>query len=102
MPLAMRNRFASQVNFIAWSMSYQGGAGPKRRSADERTRVADEAHNSGIAGRYATAIFDLATDMKSVDAVAADFAALKRMIAGSPDLARLVRAPIFGREEQKK
>jgi F-type H+-transporting ATPase subunit delta len=64
--------------------------------------VADEAHNSGIAGRYATAIFDLATDMKSVDAVAADFAALKRMIAGSPDLARLVRAPIFGRDEQKK
>jgi len=65
-------------------------------------RVADEAHNSTIAGRYATAIFDLATEMKSVDAVAADFAALKRMIAGSADLARLVRAPIFGRDEQKK
>jgi F-type H+-transporting ATPase subunit delta len=65
-------------------------------------RVADEAHKSGIAGRYATAIFDLATDMKSVDAVAADFTALKSMMKASPDLARLVRAPIFGRDEQKK
>ena len=64
--------------------------------------MADEAHNSGIAGRYATAIFDLATDMKSVDTVATDFAALKRMIASSADLGRLVRAPIFGRDEQKK
>ena len=64
--------------------------------------MADEAHNSSIAGRYATAIFDLATETNSVDAVAADFAALKRMIAASADLARLVRAPIFGRDEQKK
>jgi F-type H+-transporting ATPase subunit delta len=64
--------------------------------------VADQAHNSSIAGRYATAVFDLAVEMKSVDAVASDFAALKRMMAASPDLARLVRAPIFGRDEQKK
>ena len=64
--------------------------------------MADEAYNSSIAGRYATAVFDLAVEMKSVDAVASNFAALKRMMAASPDLARLVRAPIFGRDEQKK
>jgi F-type H+-transporting ATPase subunit delta len=64
--------------------------------------VAEQGQNSGIAGRYATAIFDLATETKSVDAVAADFAALKSMIAASPDLARLVKAPVFSRDEQKK
>jgi F-type H+-transporting ATPase subunit delta len=72
------------------------------RPSNERTRVADDAHNSSIVGRYATAIFDLAVELKALDAVASDFAALKRMMAASSDLARLVRAPIFGRNEQKK
>ncbi len=64
--------------------------------------MADEAHLSGIAGRYATAVFDLAVDTKSLDAVASDFAALKGMMKASPDLARLVRAPVFSRDDQKK
>jgi F-type H+-transporting ATPase subunit delta len=64
--------------------------------------VANLAQNSGIAGRYATAIFDLAVERKSVDAVASDFAALKRAIANSADLARLVRAPVFSQQDQKK
>ncbi len=64
--------------------------------------MADQGQNSGIAGRYATAIFDLAMETKSVDAVAADFAALKTMIAVSRDLARLVAAPVYSRDEQKK
>jgi len=75
---------------------------PKKALRNERMRVADKAHNSTIAGRYATAIFDLAIEMNALDAVATDFAALKRMMAASPDLTRLVRAPIFGRDEQKK
>ena len=64
--------------------------------------MADEAHNSGIAGRYATAIFDLAVETGALDAVASDFATLKRMMAESADLTRLVRAPVFGADEQKK
>lgn len=64
--------------------------------------MADEAHLSGIAGRYALAVFELALEEKSVDAVGCDFAALKTMLAQSPDLARLVRAPVFDREEQAK
>jgi F-type H+-transporting ATPase subunit delta len=64
--------------------------------------VADQGHNSGIAGRYATAVFDLAHESNATDAVAADFAALKSMMKASPDLTRLVKAPIFGREEQDK
>lgn len=63
--------------------------------------MADEVHTSGIADRYATAVFDLAVETKAMDAVAADFEALKAMMASSPDLTRLVRAPVFGRDEQK-
>ncbi|HTQ14999.1 MAG TPA: F0F1 ATP synthase subunit delta [Rhizomicrobium sp.] len=64
--------------------------------------MADQAHNSGLAGRYATAIFELAQEERAVEAVERDFATLRSLIAGSADLARLVRAPVFTREEQKK
>lgn len=64
--------------------------------------MADEAHLSGIAGRYALAVFELAQETKSVDAVSRDFQALKSMLAESADLARLVRAPVFDRDSQSK
>jgi F-type H+-transporting ATPase subunit delta len=55
---------------------------------------------SGMAGRYATALFELALDEKAVDAVRADLETFEAMIAASPDLLRLVRSPVFGAEEQ--
>lgn len=55
---------------------------------------------SGLAGRYATALFELAAESKTLDAVANDLARLHVLIAGSADLARLVRSPVFTREEQ--
>lgn len=62
--------------------------------------AARHAHDFGLAGRYALAIFELAQEEKAVDAVAQDFASLKQLIAESTDLARLIRAPVFSREEQ--
>ena len=64
--------------------------------------MADASHNSGLAGRYATAIFELAQEERAVEAVERDFGALKELIAGSADLARLVKAPVFTRDDQKK
>ena len=64
--------------------------------------MADEAHLSGIAGRYALAVFELALETKSIAAVSRDFQALKGLLATSADLARLVRAPVFDREQQAK
>ncbi len=55
-----------------------------------------------MAGRYATALFELALDAKSVDAVKADLDAFDSMLSESPDLLRLVRSPVFGAEEQTK
>jgi F-type H+-transporting ATPase subunit delta len=64
--------------------------------------VADTTHISGIAGRYATAIFELAEEQNSLETVERDFASLKQAIAESADLASLVRAPIHSSEQQKK
>jgi F-type H+-transporting ATPase subunit delta len=57
---------------------------------------------SGVAGRYARALFELALDAKSVDAVKADIEKFAGMIADSADLKRLVRSPVFGAEERSK
>lgn len=53
-----------------------------------------------MSGRYATALFELARDEKSVDAVKADLDKFKAMLTESADLARLVRSPVFSAEEQ--
>ena len=57
---------------------------------------------SGVAGRYARALFELALDAKSVDAVKADIEKFAAMIADSADLNRLVRSPVFGAEERSR
>jgi F-type H+-transporting ATPase subunit delta len=55
-----------------------------------------------VSGRYATALFELARDEKSVDAVKADLDKFAAMLAESDDLKRLVRSPVFGAEAQSK
>ena len=60
----------------------------------------DEHFVSGVAGRYATALFDLARDANSIDTVKADLQRFNALVAESADLARLVRSPVFSAEEQ--
>ena len=55
-----------------------------------------------MAGRYATALFELARDAKSVDAVKTDIEKFDAMLAESPDLLRLVRSPVYGAEERAR
>ena len=62
----------------------------------------EQPHEAGLAGRYATAVFELAQEEKSLEALEKDFTALKTMIRESADLARLVRAPVFSSDDQKK
>ena len=57
---------------------------------------------SGMAGRYATALFELALAENALDAVKADLDRFDALLAESADLARLVRSPVFGAEEQTK
>ena len=55
---------------------------------------------SGVAARYAAALFDLAEERKELDAVADDLAALRAMLGDSADLRRLVTSPVIRREVQ--
>lgn len=57
---------------------------------------------SGLAGRYATALFDLASEQKALDAVANDLKTLRQMMTDSADLTRLIASPVIGREDQAK
>ena len=59
------------------------------------------AQSTGLAGRYASALFDLADAEKALDAVAEDLSVLGQMIDESEDLRRLLRSPVISRNEQK-
>ena len=62
--------------------------------------TANEHTVSGMPGRYATALFELASEAKSVDKVAGDLGRFQDLLDGSDDLMRLVRSPVFGAEDQ--
>ncbi len=55
---------------------------------------------SGLAGRYATALFDLADQHKALDQVAKDLIAFSAMVESSTDLVRLIRSPVIDRTAQ--
>ena len=57
---------------------------------------------AGVAGRYASALFDLAQETRSIDAVGADLARFEGLLQESPDLMRLVRSPVFSAEDQAR
>ncbi len=76
-----------------------------RRSQATPKEVSLAAENStvsGLAGRYATALFELARDAGSLDAVAGDLDKIQAAISGVPAFAGLLRSPLFTREEQGK
>lgn len=62
----------------------------------------DESMVSGVAGRYATALFELAKDQGAVDVVAKDLDTISGLLAESADLTRLVRSPVFSADDQAK
>lgn len=62
--------------------------------------AAEDPSVSGVSGRYATALFELARDEKSVDAVKADLDRFDAMLADSAELKRLVRSPVFSADVQ--
>lgn len=74
---------------------------------------------AGVAGRYASALFEIASDIEAgrgtgtealagdlgsnaIDTVAGDLETLGALLNESADLRRLVRSPLFNREEQAR
>jgi F-type H+-transporting ATPase subunit delta len=66
------------------------------------TVTAETINDSGMAARYATALFELALETNSIDAVLADLQRFDGLLAESADLARLVRSPVFAADVQSK
>ena len=65
--------------------------------------VDDSEHpTSGVAERYAQALFSLAQEQNVADAVADALRNFEEMIGESADLKRLVMSPVFSAEEQVK
>ncbi len=70
-------------------------------AAIERSIVATtDQSQSGVAGRYARALFDLATENKAVADVASSLSSFQGLIDESEDLQRLMRSPVFKAEDQ--
>jgi F-type H+-transporting ATPase subunit delta len=56
----------------------------------------------GVAGRYASALFDLAKETSKVAEVEADLTKFQAMLNESADLTRLVRSPVIAAEDQER
>ena len=57
---------------------------------------------TGLAGRYASALFELAEEARALDAIAADLKGLVRLTDESADFRRLIRSPVIGRDAQQR
>ena len=56
--------------------------------------------SSGVAGRYATALFELALEAKSLEQVEDDLNRFGEALDAFEDLTRLVKSPVFSADEQ--
>ncbi len=63
--------------------------------------TATKIHVSGLSGRYAMALFELALDADALKAVESDVATLSAALEASDDLRALVGSPLLSRAEQK-
>jgi F-type H+-transporting ATPase subunit delta len=66
----------------------------------EYVLAAEATRASGMAGRYAQALFALSEETGSTDKAAADLAAFAELAASSADLQRFIKSPVFSAEEQ--
>jgi F-type H+-transporting ATPase subunit delta len=97
-----RRKFEVPLEFQGLAPPDSDGA-PPAELFDESIDVAGEGLIvSGMAGRYATALFELALEEHAIDAVRADLDRFDALLNESPDLLRLVRSPVFTADEQLK
>lgn len=68
---------------------------------DDRVEVSSGIQAS-LAGRYATALFELARDAKAIDTVEASLATLRQALDDSDDFKRLTTSPLVSRADATK
>jgi len=62
--------------------------------------AAESSSAAGVADRYAMALYELAVAEKRLDVIEADLQQVRRLMADSEDLRRLLRSPVMAREDQ--
>lgn len=62
----------------------------------------DDPMMATVAGRYASALFELASEQKQVAEVETALGQFETLVDGSDDLRRLVRSPVFSADDQVK
>ncbi len=67
-----------------------------------RVDVSEASISTGIAQRYATAVFELAKEDKNLAAVEKDLDALADALAESTDLVAMIASPVYSRADQAK
>ena len=65
----------------------------------EGVDVSEASLSTGIAQRYATAVFELAKEDKKLAAVEKDLDALEEALETSPDFAAMITSPVYSRAE---
>jgi F-type H+-transporting ATPase subunit delta len=62
----------------------------------------DDPIMASVAGRYASALFDLTKDENKIDEVEKDLGTFQALLHESEDLQRLVRSPVIASEDQSR
>lgn len=63
-------------------------------------KTGEDAMTANAAGRYATALFELAKTSGAADAVEADLSALRAMLDESPELAEVLASPLYAADDK--
>jgi F-type H+-transporting ATPase subunit delta len=96
-------RLLRRVRIYVTNRAGLAGALSCRQAAEDGFPLASETTGvTGLAERYAAALFDLADERRTLDEAASDLRQLQAMLRESGDLRRLIRSPVMSRDQQAK
>jgi F-type H+-transporting ATPase subunit delta len=72
------------------------------QARSESDVATDETSVNGVAGRYASALFELANESSNVEGIENDLVNFQALLDESRDLVRLVRSPVIAADDQAK
>jgi F-type H+-transporting ATPase subunit delta len=90
------------LNFKGLAPTVRDGAEPAELPKEKIHVAGENAIISGMAGRYANALFELAREQNAIDRVKVDLDRFDALVAEVADLARLLRSPVFSADEQTR
>ena len=90
------------MNFNGLAPTVHGGAEPAELPKEQSNVAGEGAIVSGMAGRYATALFELAREQNAIDTVKVNLDRFDALVAEIADLARLLRSPVLSTGEQTR